>query len=155
MSHHTFISNRVHIVFGSKDRRSMIPDIQLRRLWAYISGIIRNLGAKAYAVGGTKDHVHIFLGLPATMNLAEIVQKIKANSSRWMHEDAGVKLFSWQEGYAAFSVSMSHSDATIAYIDQQTEHHKKRDFSGEMEALLEKLDLRAVPGGTLQLIDGR
>ncbi len=148
MSHHTFISNRVHIVFGTKGRLPMIPDIQLRRLWAYISGIIKNLGAKTYAVGGTKDHVHIFLGLPATMNLAETVQKIKANSSRWMHDEAGVKFFSWQEGYAAFSVSMSHSDATIAYIDQQTEHHKKRNYSAEMETLIAKFGFSVVPDGT-------
>jgi putative transposase len=96
----------VHIVFGTKDRLPMIPDIQLCRR-GLISPESSNLGAKAYAVGGRRDHVHIFVGLPATAKLAEIVQKIKANSSRWMHEDAGVKLFSWQESYAAFSISMS------------------------------------------------
>jgi len=129
----------------------MIPHTHLHRLWAYIAGIITNLGTKAYAVGGTKDHIHIFLGLPATMNLAETVQKVKANSSRWMHDDAGVKLFLWQEGYAAFSVSMSHSDATIVYIERQTEHHKKRDFRQEMQDLSVKLGFSAVPGGTGQL----
>jgi len=155
MSHRTLLSNRIHIVFGTKDRRSIIPDSLLPRLWAYIAGIIKNLGAKAYAVGGTGDHVHIFLGLPATMNLAETVQKIKANSSRWMHDEAGVKRFSWQEGYAAFSVSMSHSDATIAYIDRQADHHKKRGFGAEMEALLAKVGFSAVPGGTGDFIANR
>ena len=133
----------------------MIPDIQLPRLWAYIAGIIKNLGIRAYAVGGTKDHVHIFLGLSATMNLAEVVQKIKANSSRWMNYDAGVKGFRWQEGYAAFSVSMSHSDATIAYIDRQADHHKKRGFGAEMEALLAKVGFSAVPDGTRDFIANR
>ena len=89
------------------------------------------------------------------MNLAETVQKIKANPSRWMHDEAGVKRFSWQEGYAAFSVSMSHSDATIAYIDRQADHHKKRGFGAEMEALLAKVGFSAVPGGTGDFIANR
>lgn len=87
-------------------------------------------------------------GLPATVNLAGAVQKTKANSSRLMHNEAGVELFAWQEGYAAFSVSMSHSDSTITYINQQAEHHRKRDLNAEMEALLGRLGFCAVPAGT-------
>ncbi len=126
----------------------MIPEQLLPRLWAYVAGIIKKLDAKTYAIGGTKDHVHLFLGLPATATLAEIVQKIKANSSRWIHEDANVGEFAWQEGYAAFSVSMSHSEATIRYIDNQAQHHLKKDSRAEIAAILEKHGLSAVPTGT-------
>jgi putative transposase len=90
----------------------------------------------------------MFIGLPGTANLAEVVQKIKANSSRWMHEQANVGSFIWQEGYAAFSVSMSHSEATIAYIDNQAQHHEKRDFKTEVEATMERHGFCAVPTGT-------
>ncbi len=148
MSHHTFVSNRIHIVFATKDRRPTIPDELLHRLWAYIAGIIKKLGAKPYAIGGTRDHVHVFIGLPATTNLAEIVQKIKANSSRWMHEQDNAASFIWQEGYAAFSVSMSHSETTIGYIDSQAQHHERKDFKTEMDAILERLGISAVPAGT-------
>jgi putative transposase len=53
----------------------------------------------AIAVGGIADHVHILLLLPPTVALAEALQKIKPNSSRWVHEQTG-RPFTWQEGYA-------------------------------------------------------
>ena len=48
------------------------------------------------------------------------------------------KPFEWQEGYAAFSVSISHTDATVAYIHNQREHHAKRGFDQELARMLEQ-----------------
>lgn len=95
------------------------------------------MGMKAIAVGGVADHVHILLLLPPTMALAEAIQKIKANSSRWLHEQTG-EPFQWQEGYAAFSVSISHTDATVAYILNQCKRHERRSFEQELAAILRK-----------------
>lgn len=47
-----------------------------------------------------------------------------------------IKSFAWQDGYAAFSVSVSHVANTIAYIERQEEHHAKRDFASEWKAFL-------------------
>lgn len=58
---------------------------------------------KALAVGGTEDHVHVLLSLPANLELANAMRTIKSGSSRWMHETAGQPEFAWQEGYGAFS----------------------------------------------------
>ena len=92
---------------------------------------------KAIAVGGMTDHVHILLLLPPTVPLAEAVQKTKANSSRWLREQTG-KPFQWQEGYAAFSISISHTDATVAYILNQRKHHERRGFAQELATILKK-----------------
>src|SRR5574340_773604 len=106
MSDHTFISNRLHCVFSTKDRRPLIAgDIQ-PQLWSYLGGIARNLQMKTYAIGGTEDHVHLFLGLPATITIAKAIQTLKANSSRWLRDELALKSFAWQEGYGAFSVSI-------------------------------------------------
>ena len=134
---HTRVSLRVHCIFGTKEHRGSIPETLQPRLWAFMGGIARRLGMKAIAVGGVADHAHILLLLPATMPLAEAVQKIKANSSRWLHEQTG-KPFQWQEGYAAFSVSISHTDATVAYILNQRKHHERRSFEQELAAILRK-----------------
>lgn len=132
---HTRVSLRVHCIFSTKDRANMIPlDLQ-DRAWAFIGGIARRCGMTAVAVGGTSDHVHILLLLPATITLAAAVQKIKANSSRWLHEQTG-RPFMWQEGYAAFSVSISQTDATVNYILQQKEHHQRRGFGEEIARIL-------------------
>ena len=134
---HTHVSIRIHCVFSTKERRPSIPEDLQPRLWAFIGGIARRIGAKAIAVGGMSDHVHVLLLLPATMALAKAVQTLKANSSRWLHEVTG-KPLEWQEGYAAFSVSISHTDATVAYIHNQREHHAKRGFDQELARMLER-----------------
>ena len=46
--------------------------------------------------------------------------------------------FQWQNGYAAFSVSQSILDRVIKYIENQAEHHRKRSFAQEYEAILKK-----------------
>jgi len=46
--------------------------------------------------------------------------------------------FQWQEGYAAFSVSSSQVPKTIAYINNQKEHHRKKSFKEEFLDLLNK-----------------
>jgi REP-associated tyrosine transposase len=48
----------------------------------------------------------------------------------------GTKCFSWQEGYAAFSVSKSKENAVIEYIRNQDEHHKRTSFEEELLDLL-------------------
>ncbi len=134
---HTRVCLRVHCIFSTKDRAPAIPENLQARTWAFIGGIAKNLGMTAIAVGGIADHAHVFLLLPATMPLAEAMQKIKANSSRWLREQSG-KPFQWQEGYAAFSVSLSHTEATVAYILNQRRHHQRRSFDQEMTAVLRK-----------------
>jgi hypothetical protein len=44
--------------------------------------------------------------------------------------------FSWQEGYAAFSVSPSQVPVVKNYIRNQQEHHRKRSFEDEFVRLL-------------------
>ena len=133
---HNYVANFVHCVFSTKDRRDIIPPELQARLWAYLGGVARKLGVELLIAGGTNNHVHILIALPPTIQLAEVVQKLKANSSRWLGEQ-GVA-FEWQQGYGAFSVSPSLLTTVQAYIRNQAEHHKKRDFKEELLALLRK-----------------
>jgi len=104
--------------------------------YAYLFGIAKNLKIEVLAIGGIANHVHILLTLPATKTLSDTVRDLKANSSRWMRESD--KKFAWQEGFAAFSVSPSQIPVVKAYIRNQAEHHKKRNFEEEFLALLTK-----------------
>ena len=38
-------------------------------------------------IGGVEDHVHMLLSLPATLGPAKAMQLLKANSSKWVHEE--------------------------------------------------------------------
>ena len=136
---HSFDSLLIHCVWSTKHREKSL-DSQLRdRLWPYLGGTAKQNKTKALAVGGTADHVHILVSLPATLSVAKAVQLLKGNSSKWIHETfPKMKSFEWQEGYGAFSIGISAVDATISYIRNQTEHHRMRTFREEFVAMLRK-----------------
>jgi putative transposase len=85
-------------------------------------------------VGGTANHIHLLIRLNPTMPLAEAIQKLKANSSRWLSEQ-GI-LFEWQRGYGAFRVSPSQIPIVKNYIRNQEHHHRKRNFQEEFDLFL-------------------
>lgn len=115
-----------------------MPDLR-ERLWPYLGGIAKQNQMKALAIGGVADHVHILLSVPATLSVAKAVQLLKGNSSKWIREVfPTMRSFAWQEGYGAFSVGISGLDATVTYINNQTEHHRKRSFREEFVAMLQK-----------------
>ena len=141
---HTYISDLVHCVFSTKLRRNLIPTEIQPDLWAFLGGIARKNGFKALIVGGTENHVHLLLSLPATMALAKAVQLVKGASSRWMNETRRHDI-AWQEGYGAFTIGISQKADTIAYIRSQAEHHRKRSFEEEFVAFLKKHDVEYDP----------
>jgi putative transposase len=134
---HTYVSGLVHCVFSTKQRRNLIkPEIQ-SDLWSFLGGIARKNKCKPLMIGGTENHVHILLSLPADMPLAKAMQLIKGASSRWMNE-THTEGFAWQEGYGAFTVGISQQPHTIAYIQSQADHHRERSFEEEFIAFLKK-----------------
>ncbi len=83
--------------------------------------------------------MHVLASLPATISLAQAANAMKANSSRWIHENCpGAKGFDWQPGYGAFSVSKSAEPRVKLYIFNQDEHHHKLRFTAEFVTLLER-----------------
>jgi REP-associated tyrosine transposase len=133
---HTYAATYFHCIYSTKERKDLIPDNLRPKLWAYMEGIAKNLGIVPVAIGGTSNHAHLLLGLKPNMSIAEAVQKLKANSSRWMGEHN--LPFEWQKGYAALSVSPSLVGSVRAYVLNQEEHHRKRSFEEEFLALLRK-----------------
>jgi putative transposase len=134
---HSYCCNRIHLIFSTKDRQKRIPSDLQPKLWAYVAGIAHNHGFEAVKVGGSDDDVHVLLSLPATMPLAKAIQFLKGASSKWLN-DTGRQPFAWQEGYGAFGVSASQTDAVITYIDNQPVHHATRNFEDEFLAFLRK-----------------
>lgn len=141
---HTYTSLLIHVVFSTKERRPMIPLEIQPRMWAYIGGIARANRFKALAVGGIEDHAHVLLSLIAAISVAKAVQLIKSGSSKWMHEEIGRKSFAWQECYGAFSIGVSQIPATVKYIENQREHHKKWGFDREMAMFLKRHGIETI-----------
>ena len=134
---HTYIQMWAHIVFGTKYRLPFIDEELAPRLFAYVGGIIRELGGIALLVNGPTDHVHILTSLPPRVPLCDFMRVVKTNSSRWVHEQYPTRRhFAWQTGYGAFSVSQSAVETVKAYIANQQEHHRRRTFPDEYLGLL-------------------
>jgi putative transposase len=131
---HRYSNILIHCVFSTKERRGLIPQEALPKLWKYFAGIGRNHGISVLAAGGTSNHSHLLIVLPPDTPVAKAVQVLKANSSPWLSQH-GLD-FAWQEGYGAFSVSSSNKEAVTDYIEHQAEHHQKRSYEGEFEAML-------------------
>jgi hypothetical protein len=125
-------------LFSTKDGQPLIqPEIK-SDLYAYMGGIIASLKGKPVLINGPKDHVHVLFVLPASLSLSELMEKLKANSSKWAAKRWPALRFSWQTGYTAFSVSQSKLGEVKAYVLRQEEHHRKRTYREEVVALLKK-----------------
>ncbi|MFN0084991.1 MAG: IS200/IS605 family transposase [Blastocatellia bacterium] len=127
----THLSLHYHLIFSTKDRVAHIQADWRGRLHAYMGGIINDLGGVPETIGGVEDHVHLLVGLRATHRLADVLRDIKASSSKWVHEELKKPLFSWQEGYGAFTVSATQIGVVKNYIAHQEAHHRKKSFQEE------------------------
>jgi REP element-mobilizing transposase RayT len=134
---HSHVSNLVHVVFSTKERRSLLKPEWQDRVWAFMGGIARENGMKALKVGGFEDHAHLLLSVPAMIPIAKAVQLIKAGSSKMIRQTF-TPAFEWQEGYGAFSIGVSQMNDTIRYIANQAEHHRRSGFDEEFAVILQR-----------------
>lgn len=134
----TFNYLRYHIVWSTRNRQRLLDEQMQHRLFDYLGSVIAHKDGMLLKAGGTEDHVHVSVSLSTTLCVADAVNALKANSSRWLRRDVGIEDFAWQEGYGAFTVSRSGEDQLNAYILGQKAHHANRDFKEEFRMLLDK-----------------
>jgi len=136
------LSLLVHFTWSTACREPWISTDWREPLFAQIGGIMRNKKAKLISAGGMYDHKQLYASLPSTISIAEFVNAVKSNSSRWVHQTyRQARAFAWQEGYGAFSVSKSDEKRVSKYVQNQENHHRKRTFKEEFLLLLEKHEI--------------
>jgi len=124
-----YLSVNLHLVWSTKGRS--------HRLHAYLGSVATFKKARLIEVNSRPDHIHLYISMPSTISIADLVNALKANSTRWIRQTfPNRRWFSWQEGYAAFSVSISLEKVVIDYIRNQDEHHKRQGFQEELLDLL-------------------
>ena len=128
----SYTSLFIHIIFSTHNRERVLISALRNRLWAYMGGIARENKIKPVSIGGTMDHAHMLISIPAIIPVAKAVQLVKGGSSKWLHENiSSFRNFAWQEGYGAFSIGASQVDEVAAYIARQEEHHRVKSFQEE------------------------
>jgi REP element-mobilizing transposase RayT len=136
----TYSQIHIQIVFAVKKHpNSLIKKEHKNEIEKYITGIIVNNNCKLLAIYCNPNHVHILIGSRPNVLLSDLVRKIKASSSKFIHEKFDKnKHFGWQEGYGVFTYSRSQVDLVIKYILNQEEHHRNKTFREEYINMLEK-----------------
>ena len=127
-----------HLIFSTKNREPLLSDKDLRRrAHAYLAAVLKDLRCPALIVGGVANHVHILCQLAKTQSVSVVMENLKASSSKWL-KTQGVRTFSWQRGYGAFSVSKSNVASVVSYIEKQEEHHRTVTFEEEFRLFLKR-----------------
>lgn len=134
MSH---VSLTYHIVFGTYERRMVIPYDHERELYKYIFDFSRRRGVFIHRIGGMPDHIHILCEIPPKTAVADYVQILKSETSKFLSVNPHFPSWErWAEGYAAFSVDASLREVRKQYIMNQRIHHAGISFADEYSSLL-------------------
>lgn len=136
----------IQAVFGVKYREALLLPHFRQEVFAYMVGLLKEKNQVPIITNGVEDHVHIFFGLSRTATIADIMQFVKSNTSKFINDKKWLPhRFEWQTGYGAFSYSQSHKERVINYIKNQEEHHKIQTFQDEYENMLKKFQIDYQP----------
>ena len=138
----TYSQMYVQVVIVVKFREALIQKAWKEELYKYITGIVTNKGQKMLRINGVENHIHMLLNIQPNIALSDLMRDVKANSTKWINEQGFCKhSFRWQEGFGAFTYSISQIDNVINYIDNQEERHKTKTFKSEYLSLLKNFEV--------------
>ena len=113
-------------IFAVKYRNAVIDVAWKETLFGVIGNLINETKCKTIIVNGIEDHVHCFLGLKPVVSVSDVMQTVKAKSSKYINDHKLTKeSFEWQGGYGVFSYSQSAVESVFKYIQNKEAHHKK------------------------------
>jgi len=132
----------IHLVFSTKSRHPFLtPEIDAQ-LYPYIAAILKAMKSPALIINGTSDHVHTLLLLSRVVTIADLVEEVKTESSKWIKtKGQQFRHFHWQSGYGAFSIGQSQAPTLKRYITHQKEHHRRVTFQDEYRKFLAAYDV--------------
>jgi len=127
----------IHAIWSTKERFPFIqPQIE-KKIHTYMVEQFIESGCSVRIINGMPDHLHCLFLLNPQKALTDIIKLVKGGTSHWINDQDLIKeKFSWQTGYAAYSVSESVLEKVYQYILNQKQHHKKATFTKEYEGFL-------------------
>jgi REP element-mobilizing transposase RayT len=108
-----------------------------KELHPYLAKVFRGLKSPSLAIDGTTDHIHALFSLSRVIKIADLVEEIKTESSKWIKtKGPEFQNFHWQRGYGAFSIGQSQVTVVKRYIARQKIHHQRITFQDEYRKFL-------------------
>jgi putative transposase len=130
-----------HLVWATHKRKPFLADGVIRqRTYSVIVRKATALGGIIHAIGGVADHVHVVATIPTTLALSEFVRQNKRVSSHFVSQawPNSLQSFQWQGGYGAFTLSESHLNRIVSYVQHQEMHHAPSDRN--LQSRLEQIE---------------
>ncbi|WP_295672481.1 IS200/IS605 family transposase [uncultured Mucilaginibacter sp.] len=128
----------VHLIWSTKNREPILTPVLKAEVYSVINDIANDYEIYLDCINGIEDHVHLLVRLRTDQSVADIVKTIKGNSWEHFKEDPE-KYVTWQDGFAAFSVSPDQVKKVRSYIYNQEKHHKSKSFSDELKEIKQSL----------------
>lgn len=142
-----YVKNWLHCVWGTKNRIPYMTDSIRKEITDHI---IRNSKVKGIfirSINGHKEHIHCLLSLNPDQSLSNVMQLIKGESSYWINKQKLTRLkFEWAVEYFGVSVSERHVQRVINYINNQSEHHKKKTWTDEYNEFITEYGFKPIQG---------
>ena len=132
----------IHLIFSTKNREPFLtPEIDAE-LYAYMAAIFKAMKSPALIINGTTDHLHTLFSLSRVATIADLVEEVKTESSKWIKRK-GIQFrdFYWQSGYGSFSIGQSQVSTVKRYIGRQKQHHRRVTFQDEYRKFLKAYDV--------------
>ena len=133
----SYVRNWIHAVWGTKNRAPFLTEKIRGVLFSHILENAREKGIHIDSINGYLDHVHCLIAVDADKSIAQTMQLIKGESSRWVNKNKLIPgSLEWASDYFAVSVSESQLDKVRDYIKNQEAHHRKITFTQEYEKFI-------------------
>jgi putative transposase len=135
----TYTQILYQLVFSTKERENTLISTERDRLYKYIWGILQKHECHLYRIGGVENHIHIITHIHPSIGPAVLVKDIKLAASDFIKKEKIFPMFrGWQDGYGAFTYTISAKENLIEYVKNQEEHHKRITFKDEYITLLKE-----------------
>jgi REP-associated tyrosine transposase len=107
-----------------------------------MASIFKAMKSPALIINGTSDHLHALFSLSRVVTVANVVEEVKTESSKWIKTKGRTfRKFHWQSGYGAFSIGQSQVPTVRGYIRRQKEHHRRISFQDEYRKFLQAYEV--------------
>src|ERR1700730_6798370 len=97
---HTVFHHRYHIVWITKYRYKVLDGALRERIRTIIRQVCKELGVQIVSSVLSREHVHMFVGIPPHIAVSEVVRGVKGRSShRVQMEFPDLRKRYWARGY--------------------------------------------------------
>ncbi|MBU1007615.1 IS200/IS605 family transposase [Candidatus Dependentiae bacterium] len=133
----SYVALYFHLIWTTKKRERYFSSSGKIRLYDYVKDMVERKVVELLAIGGMAEHVHLLVCMKTVDAIADFMAYIKPASLGFVKRAGkNCDCFSWQKGYAVFSVSASHVGYLRRYICNQENHHKIWSFDEELDFFL-------------------